>query len=112
MSPGTYAGPRPYFTCALQRPAILERLRASPATRRELESLPGVCDATARIHELRNEGHNIETQTTPEANPDGSYNMVGVYVLHEGPSPQGTLFEPTPSEGDPAPGAEIEGATA
>ena len=61
--------------------------------------MPGVCDATARIHELRTEGMHIVTLSRTEHNPDGSFNLVGLYVLFEGPSPQGDLFRAADDEG-------------
>ncbi|MFC7408892.1 helix-turn-helix domain-containing protein [Hydrogenophaga atypica] len=73
---------RPYNGIASQRAAILATLRQSPATGAQLIRQCHAPDPTARIHELRTEGHQIETQWTDQRNPDGSVNRVALYVLH------------------------------
>ena len=73
--------PRPYNGIEGQRLAILCRLAKGPAT---VEQLTTDCNAPyprARVHELRGDGHRIETQMIDRANPDGSVNRVGLYVL-------------------------------
>lgn len=82
----------PYFGISQQRDLILNRLRTGAATVREIESELHVRDATARIHELRAQGHRIETKWTDEVNPDGSRSRVGLYVLMQANDPQFLLF--------------------
>ena len=72
---------RPYNGIAIQRAAILERLTKGPATGVQLQTECHVPDPTARIHELRTEGHQIDTQWVDQAKPDGSVNRVALYVL-------------------------------
>lgn len=73
--------PRPYNGISIQRAAIIARLSQGPATGAQLQAECNAPDPTARIHELRNEGHAIDTQWTDQANPDGSVNRVALYVL-------------------------------
>lgn len=73
---------RPYNGTAAQRAAILAVLEQSPATGAQLIRQCHAPDPTARIHELRTEGHQIETQWTDQRNPDGTVNRVALYVLH------------------------------
>jgi len=73
--------PRPYNGIAIQRAAILARLGQGPATGAQLQAECNAPDPTARIHELRTEGHLIDTLWTDQANPDGSVNRVALYVL-------------------------------
>lgn len=64
-----------------QRLAILHRLTKGPATVEQLSTDCNAPDPRARVHELRCDGHRIETQMIDRANPDGSVNRVGLYVL-------------------------------
>lgn len=73
---------RPYHGIAAQRAAILARLRQGPATGAQLQADCNSPDPTARIHELRTDGHPIATHLTDQVNPDGTVNRVGLYVLH------------------------------
>lgn len=73
--------PRPYNGIATQRSAILARLAKGPATGAQLQAECNAPDPTARIHELRTEGHLIATHWTDQANTDGSVNRVALYVL-------------------------------
>lgn len=73
--------PRPYNGIATQRDAILARLAKGPATGAQLQAECSAPDPTARIHELRTEGHQIDTLWTDQTNPDGSVNRVALYVL-------------------------------
>lgn len=77
------AAPRPYNGIAMQRAAILARLSQSPATGAQLQAECNAPDPTARIHELRTEGHDIATHWIDQVNPDGSVNRVALYVLRE-----------------------------
>ena len=83
---------RPYNGIAIQRAAILERLTKGPATGVQLQTECHVPDPTARIHELRTEGHQIDTRWTDQANPDGSVNRVALYVLRGRDDRQLELF--------------------
>jgi hypothetical protein len=64
-----------------QRLAILCRLKQGPATVEQLTTDCNEPDPRARVHELRGDGHRIETQMIERANPDGSVKRVGLYVL-------------------------------
>ncbi len=64
-----------------QRLAILHRLAKGPATVAQLTTDCNAPDPRARVHELRSDGHRIETHKTDRTNPDGSVNRVGLYVL-------------------------------
>ena len=64
-----------------QRLAILHRLASGPATVDQLSTDCNAPDPRARVHELRCDGHRIETQMIDRTNPDGSVNRVGLYVL-------------------------------
>jgi hypothetical protein len=75
------AAPRPYNGIAMQRAAILARLSQSPSTGAQLQAECNAPDPTARIHELRTEGHDIATHWIDQVNPDGSVNRVALYVL-------------------------------
>lgn len=81
----------PYNGIATQRAAILAALQQSPATGAQLQTLCNAPDPTARIHELRTAGHQIETQWTDRRNPDGTVNSVALYVLRGRHSPQQEL---------------------
>lgn len=72
---------RPYNGIAAQRAAILAALQQSPATGAQLQDRCNAPDPTARIHELRCAGHQIDRQWTEHINPDGSVNRVALYVL-------------------------------
>jgi hypothetical protein len=85
---------RPYNGIATQRAAILARLAQSPATGAQLSNDCHAPDPTARIHELRTEGHWIETLRIDHTNPDGSVNTVGLYVLRTKDTRQGELDLP------------------
>ena len=87
--------PRPYNGIAIQRAAILARLGQGPATGAQLQAECNAPDPTARIHELRTEGHLIDTLWTDQANPDGSVNRVALYVLRSKDDRQLELI-PTP----------------
>lgn len=73
--------PRPYNGIASQRAAILARLQQGPATGAQLQTECNAPDPTARIYELRCEGHQIETRWIDQPNPDGTVNRVALYVL-------------------------------
>lgn len=73
--------PRPHNGIATQRAVILARLAKGPATGAQLQAECSAPDPTARIHELRTEGHAIDTHWTDQTNPDGSVNRVALYVL-------------------------------
>ena len=64
-----------------QRLAILCRLASGPATLEQLTTDCNAPDPRARVHELRCDGHRIETQMIDRTNSDGSVNRVGLYVL-------------------------------
>jgi Helix-turn-helix domain len=83
--------PRLYNGTVTQRGAILARLQLGPATGAQLQAC-NVPDPTARIHELRSEGHRIETHRTDHINPDGSVNRVALYVLVARDERQSNLF--------------------
>ncbi len=72
---------RRYNGIATQRAAILARLGKGPATGAQLQADCNAPDPTARIQELHTAGHQIDTQWTDQANPDGSVNRVALYVL-------------------------------
>lgn len=74
--------PRPYNGIAQQRAAILARLQQGPATGAQLQTECNAPDPTARIHELRCDGHRIETHMVDHVNPDGTVNRVGLYILN------------------------------
>lgn len=82
---------RPYHGIAAQRAAILAELRKGPATGAELQSRCNSPDPTARIHELRTEGHPIETHMVDQVNSDGTVNRVGLYVLNSQDTRQAEL---------------------
>lgn len=86
--------PHPYNGISKQRAAILARLTKSPATGMQLQIEHNVPDPTARIHELRNEGHQIETRWVYQVNPGGAVNRVGLYVLLVRDDRQGELDFP------------------
>jgi hypothetical protein len=73
--------PRPYNGIASQRAAILTRLEQGPSTGAQLQTECNAPDPTARIHELRSEGHLIETRWIDQPNTDGTVNRVALYVL-------------------------------
>jgi hypothetical protein len=81
-----------YNGISIQRPAILARLEKSPATGAQLQHECNAPDPTARIHELRTQGHDIETTWIDQVNPDGSINNVGLYVLRVKDTRQSELF--------------------
>ena len=83
---------RPYNGISTQRAAILARLARSSATGAQLQADCIAPDPTARIYELRKEGHDIETRRVDHVNPDGSVNRVALYVLTVKDSRQHTLF--------------------
>lgn len=84
--------PRPYNGIAIQRATILARLGHGPATGAQLQAECSAPDPTARIHELRTEGHDIATQWTDCVNSDGSVNRVALYVLRVKDDRQSDLF--------------------
>ena len=86
---------RLYNGIAIQRAAILNRLTIGPATCEQLQSECQAPDPRARIHELRNEGHDIDTESQDRVNPDGTVNSVGLYVLRVKDQRQAALFEPS-----------------
>lgn len=77
----TTPNPRPYNGIASQRAAILARLQQGPAKGAQLQTECNAPDPTARIHELRSEGHLIETRWIDQPNADGTVNCVALYVL-------------------------------
>lgn len=77
---------------SLQRAKILARLRVGPATKEQLQTEMFVPDPTVRIHELREEGHDIATRWIDRVNPDGSINRVALYVLRGKDDRQPNLF--------------------
>jgi hypothetical protein len=83
-----------YNGISTQRAAILNRLEKAPATGVELQNECNSPDPTARIHELRTQGHDIETRWIDQVNPDGSVNRVGLYVLRVKDTRQSELFIP------------------
>lgn len=83
---------RPYNSIATQRAAILARLEQVPATGAQLQMECSAPDPTARIHELRSEGHQIATHWTDQINADGSVNRVALYVLQVKDDRQSPLF--------------------
>ena len=82
---------RPYNGIAAQRAAILARLRQGPATGAQLQAECLAPDPTARIHELRCDGHQIATRMVDHVNPDGTVNRVGLYVLNSPDTRQAEL---------------------
>lgn len=74
--------PPAYNGIKAQRAAILARLEHAPATGAQLQAECNAPDPTARIHELREAGQQIDTQWTDRQNPDGTVNRVALYVLH------------------------------
>lgn len=76
----------------MQRIAILSRLEQNPATGAQLQAECSSPDPTARIHELRTDGHQIDTHWTDQANQDGSINRVALYVLRIKDTRQSELF--------------------
>jgi hypothetical protein len=80
MDKPTHTPPR-YNGIEGQRLAILCRLAKGPATVDQLTTECNAPDPRARVHELRGDGHRIETQMFDRTNPDGSVNRVGLYVL-------------------------------
>ena len=85
---------RPYNTIATQRAAILARLGKGPATGAQLQAECTAPNPSRRIHELRNEGHEIASQPFDQVNPDGSVNRVALYVLSVQDRRQRDLFKP------------------
>jgi hypothetical protein len=83
-----------YNGISTQRAAILNRLEKADATGAQLQSDCNAPDPTARIHELRTRGHDIETRWIDQVNPDGSVNRVGLYVLCVKDTRQPELFTP------------------
>ena len=83
--------PRPYNGIAAQRAAILARLQQGPATGAQLQAECHSPDPTARIHELRSDGHPIATHMVDHVNPDGTVNRVGLYVLNRRDTRQAEL---------------------
>lgn len=59
----------------------MARLQQGPATGAQLQTECNAPDPTARIHELRSEGHLIETRWIDHPNADGTVNRVALYVL-------------------------------
>ena len=86
--------PRPYNGIATQRAAIMARLQRSPAMGVQLQTECNVPDPTARVYELRCEGHQIETRWVDQVNPDGTVNRVALYVLLVKDDRQGELDLP------------------
>jgi hypothetical protein len=85
--------PRHYNGIAAQRKSILARLALGPATAVQLQSDCNAPDPRARIHELRGDGHAIETQWVDRKNTDCSVNRVALYVLTARDPRQTDLFE-------------------
>lgn len=83
----------PYNGIGFQKLRILARLTQGPATCEQLQRECQSPDPRARIHELRNEGHEITTHRLRRGNPDGSVNHVGLYVLKVKDYRQAGLFE-------------------
>lgn len=83
---------RPYNGIATQRTLILASLEQGPTTGAQLQAGCNAPDPTARIHELRNEGHDIATHWTDQVNSDGSINRVALYVLKTKDDRQSLLF--------------------
>jgi Helix-turn-helix domain len=81
-----------YNGTGLQRAAIIARLERGTATGAQLQKECNSPDPTARIHELRAQGHDIETCWIDQINPDGSTNRVGLYVLRVKDTRQSELF--------------------
>jgi hypothetical protein len=81
-----------YNGISMQRAAILARLQQSSAAGAVLQSECNAPDPTARIHELRTQGHDIETTWINQVNADGSVNRVGLYVLRVKDTRQSELF--------------------
>lgn len=81
-----------YNGVSVQRSRILTRLEHAPATGAQLQLECNVPDPTARIHELRTDGHLIDTHWTDQTNPDGSINRVALYVLRVKDGRQPDLF--------------------
>lgn len=88
--------PQPrYNDIETQRQAILQRLEKGPATVEQLTTDCNAPDPRPRVHELRVQGHQIDTHMTDRLNPDGSVNRIGVYVLRVKDTRQCELnFEP------------------
>lgn len=82
-----------YNGIGLQKLRILARLTEGPATCEQLQRECQSPDPRARIHELRNDGHEIKTHHLYRNNSDGSVNRVGLYVLHVKDERQAGLFE-------------------
>lgn len=85
--------PLPYNGIGLQKLRILARLTQGPATSEQLQRECQSPDPRARIHELRVEGHEIETYPLQRVNDDGSVNRVGLYSLSLKDVRQVDLFE-------------------
>lgn len=85
--------PLPYNGIGFQKLRILARLTQGPATGEQLQRECQSPDPRARIHELRNEGHEITTHRLHRSNPDGSVNHVGLYALKVKDDRQSGLFE-------------------
>ncbi len=85
--------PLPYNGIGFQKLRILARLTQGPATCEQLQRECQSPDPRARIHELRDEEHEITTHRMHKVNPDGSVNHVGLYVLKVKNDRQACLFE-------------------
>lgn len=83
---------RPYNGISTQRAAIRPAWRSPPLRGRSCKPIASPQTPTARIYELRKEGHDIETRHVDRVNHDGSVNRVALYVLTVKDSRQHSLF--------------------
>lgn len=85
-----------YNGIKLQKARILVRLAQGPATGEQLQAECQAPDPRARILELRDEGCEIQTTYVHQVNRDGTFNKVGLYVLHVKNEKQALLFSDEP----------------
>ena len=71
-----------YNVITVQKARILARLAQAPATCEQLQTECQAPDPHARIDELKECGHDVQTHRLHRINPDGTINRVGLYVLH------------------------------
>jgi hypothetical protein len=67
-----------------QKIRVLNWLSASPLTRLEASSELNILALSPRINELRNEGHNIETEMVLIDPDDSRSSLIARYILIEG----------------------------
>ena len=79
-----------------QNEKLLKALRAGPLTGLQILDKLGIARAAARVHELRQAGHDIRSTPLEVTNRDGETCRVALYSLA---TPQRTLLPEGPGRG-------------